>query len=471
MRNLRFSTLLITLSFGCSSLMGQYSNFDLGQYKLPEIKTSRLDLNFNLNTVRNNSRSDADPDLHNKSTSDYFTGMLHLNYFYFRNSSKYQGNLSADADFKPDLSTSKYSGLANHSNNYDVFAGIFSTNRFFNQANSFIEIDPTINFNSQNKNAHQEFTDLSPDDYKFNQEGTTISIPVSIGHGRIEPVEDARLAIYILEELNKAGRISKIPEDNIVINMAREISKIKNKRFFDSRIMKMKELEVVDSFLVANNLISTHDIRYFAVLNDQWDYAEGPSRLAGFAINAGLNNSISFNRMKENRSMSDSTQYIYKASHNNYVVGGFVRIRYAKPVNLYWQNSLIFESSLNRSFMKDAMANNNTLTTTSWESGFKYSWQFLPDSRTSASLSLTGSFNYSFSDQNNTKSRTTSFSVSPSFNAYYYLSPQLRLQINSSFLSNYSHSSSTMEYVVSTFKNVSKMNGLNLSLTLLYSFF
>jgi hypothetical protein len=120
-----------------------------------------------------------------------------------------------------------------------------------------------------------------------NQLITDLSVPISIGHGRIEPIEDLRLAIYILEELNKAGRIDKMPPENVVLEMAKEISKIKKKRFFDTRIKKISELQAVDSFLLANNIVVSHDINYFAVLNDQWDYASGPSRTSGFSVNTG----------------------------------------------------------------------------------------------------------------------------------------------------------------------------------------
>jgi len=139
----------------------------------------------------------------------------------------------------------------------------------------FVEIDPVFYHNSYTDRYYYENSTAVENNIR--ESVTRLSAPVSAGYGRIEPVEDLRLALYILEELQKAGKITDVPPEEVIIEMAREISKIKKKRFFDTRIRKIEELHVIDSFLVENNIISSNDINYFAVLNDQWDYAAGPA--------------------------------------------------------------------------------------------------------------------------------------------------------------------------------------------------
>jgi len=336
-----------------TAINGQYSGFNLSQYKLPDIKLNKLDFNFNLNHVKDNNITRQSFLDERKSIANYFSGALNLTYFHYQNSEKYQGDLSAGISSQPSLNTNRQNELESTDNSLSTGLSFNSTNRFFNPKYFFIEVDPLLMANFQIRKDHNETSSTSTTDERNHNYSTTLSVPLSIGHGRIEPVEDARLAIYILEELNKAGRISNLPPDNVVIEMAKEISKIKNKRFFDSRLRKIEELQSIDSFLVANNIISAHDISYFAVLNDQWDYASGPVRETGFAISAGFDNNISLSKTNNEITTIGNATVVNEYASDIYDLGGFLSIRYAKPVNLYWQNSLDVKSSLGRRFNRN----------------------------------------------------------------------------------------------------------------------
>jgi hypothetical protein len=81
-----------------------------------------------------------------------------------------------------------------------------SDNRFYNQHQFFFETDFHI-YGSGNweKTDDKVYYSLT----KSDNISADIEVPLLIGHGRIEQIQDARLAIYILEELQKAGRISR----------------------------------------------------------------------------------------------------------------------------------------------------------------------------------------------------------------------------------------------------------------------
>ena len=336
-----------------TAINGQYSGFNLSQYKLPDIKLNKLDFNFDLYHVKDNNITQQSLLDERKSIVNNFSGSLNLTYFHYRNSEKYQGDLTAGINSQPSINSNRLNGLESTDNSLSTGFSVYSTNRFFNLKQYFLEVDPLLSENIQILKTHDETSSTSTTDDRYHNYSTSISVPVSIGHGRIEPVEDARLAIYILEELNKAGRISTLPPDNVVIEMAKEISKIKNKRFFDSRLRKIEELQSIDSFLVANNIISAHDISYFAVLNDQWDYASGPVRETGFAISAGFDNNISLSKTNNEITTIGNATVVNEYASDIYDLGGFLSIRYAKPVNLYWQNSLDAKSSLGRRFNRN----------------------------------------------------------------------------------------------------------------------
>ena len=284
-------------------LGAQFTDFDLSKYKLPDIRLNRLDATFNflndLNTYLYHQPWDT-----TKTKSNRLSGSLNLGYYYFRNSEKYQGNLIVNTYLRPEIYKYGTENTDKKTNNTEGSFIISSTNRFYNQRMFFVEIDPDFFFNSEKNRILNENGTTTE---SINRESYTgLSVPLSVGYGRIEPVEDMRLAVYILEELQKAGRIPVVPPEDVIIKMAREISRIKKKRFFDIRIRKMEELHVIDSFLVANDIISSNDITYFTVLNDNWDYASGPARESGFAVNAGIGNNIQINRISDKYTVNNT---------------------------------------------------------------------------------------------------------------------------------------------------------------------
>ncbi|BDX38020.1 hypothetical protein CYCD_13750 [Tenuifilaceae bacterium CYCD] len=96
---------------------------------------------------------------------------------------------------------------------------------------------------------------------------------LQVGKGRIENVTDARLAVYILDDLLKQGRLSRTPNEEEVFAFADFITKTLNNRVIDSRIKRIKEYVAIDSFLVSNGLSSKPDGLYFGLINDNWNYA------------------------------------------------------------------------------------------------------------------------------------------------------------------------------------------------------
>ncbi len=485
MRRSKILAILTFLAFS-TILNGQYSGFDLSKYKLPDIKTSRLDFNINLGNSSSNifdKYSVQTYQYENKNDYQYFNGIVYLNYYYFRNKENYQGNFSVDMFYQPDLRTNKMDSNVVKNNSVAANILISCQNRFFNKNRYFFEIDPLLAIESNSTRQYQRFaiyTGASQDDYS-NIYSKTISAPFAVGHGRIEPVEDARLAIYILEELNKAGRISVLPSDSIVLEMAKEISRIKRERFFDSRIRKIKELQAIDSFLVNNNIISSHDISYFAVLNDQWDYASGPAREAGFAVSAGINDEITFDKDHERSFLSGSNTANQFSYINTYVAGLFLKIKYSKPISLYWQSSLSVGTSINRDFTRDPKQKDTPVfnyETNRFSSDLSYSLKYLPDSRTTIAFDLIAFYQRSSADMSSAgtessrlKNTDDVFDFQPGFNVYYYFSPRLQCHLNPYVVVHRSNSKIKYENNDPSFHEVYNYTTKNITLTMIYSFF
>jgi hypothetical protein len=485
MRRSRITAILTFLAFS-TIINGQYSGFDLSKYKLPDIRTSRLDFNFNLGNSSSNifdKYTFQSYQFETKNDYQYFSGVVNLNYYYFRNKDNYQGNFSVDMNYQPDLRTNKMDSNVVKNNSVAANILISNQNKFFNKDRYFFEIDPLLAVESNSARQYQRYSNYmgaSQDDYS-NKYSKTISAPFAVGHGRIEPVEDARLAIYILEELNKSGRISVLPSDSLVLEMAKEISRIKRERFFDSRIRKIKELQAIDSFLINNNIISSHDISYFAVLNDQWDYASGPAREAGFEVSAGINDEITFDKDHERSFLSGSNSANQFSYINTYVAGLFINIKYAKPISLYWQSSLSVGTSINRDFMRDPKQKDNPVLNyerNRFRSDLSYSLKYLPDSRTTIAFDLIASYQRSSAEMSSAGTESSrlndtdnAFDFQPGLNVYYYFSPRLRCHLNPYLVVHKSNSDIKYENNDPPFHEAYNYTSKNITLTMIYSFF
>jgi hypothetical protein len=464
MKKLKFLPLILAFAFPVS-IMGQFSGFDLSKYKLPDIRLHKLDATFDFN---NSMSKDHYTDVRYNRKSGQLQGLFNLDYYYFRNTEKYQGNIiiSPGASFD-DYKYSYDQEESEYRTKYIDFS-FSSTNRFYNQKKNFIETDPKISVSDRVVNDIST-PSIGPNvDHSYYNSSTSLSLPVAIGHGRIEPVQDLRLAIYILEEMNKAGRIRSIPPERTVLEMAKVISKIKNRRFFDSRIRKIKELQVIDSFLVSNDLISVNDINYFAVLNDQWSYASGPERSAGFAVSAGIDNYAIIGRRKDKTTSEGSQPMINKNYLNTFEAGAYARAQYYKPINLHWQLSGELRASYgleNTVNPRDREITNDNFTTNIFDTHLGCSVQYLPDSRTSVELNFSGNYkdlNGRTTATENYKKQGNISDFSAGFDMYYYVSPRLRITLNS-YLTYYNYDWITY--------NIRWTVSNNTSLRLVYSFF
>jgi len=232
-------------------------------------------------------------------------------------------------------------------------------------------------------------------------------------------VSDLWQAHFILEKLKKEKIISKELTDENVYEFAYLSSSIKNKRFFDSRLRKIAELQSLDSLLRKQALVSESDISYFTLLNDYWSFGDFPDRQSGrvmkFWISPEYERAYSKNA-PENSYNPHKTSLISTASFNC-----------SKQLNLFWERrvnfSLSYEAVLDKSGIYYTSYQKNNLSP-----NLNFGFGFFPDSRTSISGYL------GYSGRNQFISNTMTVlpkqwinSIFFNFNGYYYISPQLQL--------------------------------------------
>ena len=407
----------------CSStvLHAQLDTFDLTRYKLPDIKFRQLDLNLNLDGSNSFQNGKNDETLYKQSTLSS-NNYLNIDYRSYRNSERLQNEQVFRIGINPRYSNVKSdSGIMFKRSDINSYIEFNSINRIYYQNKFFFEPDIHI-YGSANwwkEDDKSEFTLAKSDIIS-----TEIEIPLLIGHGRIEQIQDARLAVYIFEELLKAGRISKIPGDEEIIEFSRLISKLKNERYFDYRIKKMEEIEKVDSFLQSKGLITSPDARYFTIVNDNWDYAQGPIRESGKRLSGGLIPEYSYFYSNLETTYSDPTDTTgQKIKRNTLGIRMQGLYELEKPVNLHWQRSLSVKLSYGYSRKINSDQNieepeyKSNIDQLKLEAGINYGMGYYPNSRTD----ITGQVSLDFQQLNRLKNqdqpnaKSNSFLVAPEF--------------------------------------------------------
>lgn len=352
---------LTTLTFCLSNATAQLNTFDLSRYKTADYSRKQLTFSGTVNGSYSENKQDNGYEDYDKS----LLSNLNLDYLSSKNTRKTQRTMGIFFSLKPNdyslssesLSTStfyNYNNTRANRNNASLY--FYSSNRQYFKNNMFVEINPngsidgnfskqetktTINSNTSTTNKGQR--SLS----------TNFSLPLLFGAGRLENVEDARMAIFILEDLQKNNQLSRSISEEDILKFSEKITQLRNKRHFDSRKRRIYEIQSLDSFIRDNGYSGAQDAVYFSGLIDNWGYANNPVRFSGrkFSIGAGptLNYSINHNLSL------DKT--------NNFRRGLMIALtgNLEKPVSLKWQRSI----NLNAGYQK--LKNENTFKFNNYE--------------------------------------------------------------------------------------------------------
>lgn len=266
---------------------------------------------------------------------------------------------------------------------------------------------------------------------------------VGVGKGRLESVEDARQAIYILDNLTKRGVLTRKLTNDEIFTLSQLISTVKNKRFFDSRLHLIEEITRVDSFFVHRELLRNSDASYFTTLYDYWQHGALFERLSGKEFHSFISGEINISKY-EVKSSEVTVPHLYDNQYRN--LHWINQFSYEKPINPYWQNSLSIR--LMTGYLQQHLYRPGP--DTSWEKNLNsslsgsYSWDYYPNSRTNFSMRISQQFTYAHAIspfdgertyENGGKIFNTATSLGGSLN--YYISPQLRLSASISSLFEY----------------------------------
>jgi hypothetical protein len=343
-------TLLIAAAIFCfNTVNAQFSSFDLTKYKTADYQ--RRMLVFSGDFSGNYSENKTE-DL-SSSYRKIFNSSLTLDYNLVKNTRKVQKDFFIRTSLNPlnyDLSSyhMDYESFYNNikSENTDSKGEIlmmlsnrkyFRENKFF-ELGVFSNIDAGYNKDDDHRISNMEFQKSNSSSRDFDG---ALKLPLKLGFGRIENVEDARMAIFILEALKENQQLSKELNDDDVLLFAEKVTQLRNKRHFDSRKRRIYEIQSLDSFMREKGIVTTQNAVYYSNLIDNWGYANNPVRESGTRFSFGIAPELNY-YITNNISQSKN----YSLSKG---IGAFVELRSEKPLNLKWQQSFGITTGYTRS--------------------------------------------------------------------------------------------------------------------------
>lgn len=430
----------------------QTDQFNLSDYQLPELKRRTLDFGFNLNGT-NSVRRNEHLLLSEKVWNDNFSTQFQSHYRYFLNSPELQQELDAEVDFSYNFSKRNQDDQLSYRNErVNPSFALSSVNRKYFNERGFGEIN--ANFYIYYRGSSFLTRQLPPYTVSETEQENTqtrlvFHLPLKIGKGRIEPVQDARQAVYIFDELARLARVSEEKSDEEILELARLISRIRNERFFDTRHKRIYELQQLDSFLLVNNHIIEYDATYFATLADYWAYGNAPERHSGSRISMVLVPGYAYSESFYLYEVNDEEALVYRERNKirkpGFVIYGGVEYQREKPINLAWQNSLEANAHLGLLSQKQKTLLDETSTThPHMHLVLHHTFGYFPNTRTHMTFGYSARYVHFFDgteDENE-----YGFRVGPRFEAGYYFSPQLRISMSAAAYYSWQDSQSDFDF-------------------------
>lgn len=431
--------LLLMVLFSVGQSYAQVEDFNFSDYKLPELKRKTLETNFNLSGHNNYSvfRNFAQLGF-NEYNYNRYDGDISITYTSYVNNAAQQKWSQGSLSFSSYFYNRKEDKQLSYKN-WSLTPSIYynTINRRYYSSNNFHETN--INISYSHMSYLQTYFSANGDENKNDNMTNkfTIVFPLKIGNGRIEQVQDARHAIYLFDELIKQKRITSEKNQEEVIALAELISELKNKRFFDSRIRRIYELEAIDSFLLANDYVLDADVRYFTTLSDFWAFGNRPARQSGTRFSSSLNPGYSLSKYKESGYFTGDDEL--NNNLNALMINGGFDWEHEKPLNLYWQNSIhinAFAGIMEGKIKSEPNSFESKMSVPSIQFGYSQSIGYYPNTRTDMKFTYSANYVQLFDKTDFEKERMgvegKGVEALANLSINYYISPKFRLNFSSS---------------------------------------
>lgn len=383
--------LISALALQSLTLFAQNTEKDfIKDYVAPDFKFRLLNFNLDANGTGSQTVEPQEAERHRGALN---TGLTHR---VFSNQRKYQGSyftlLFLNARYETLNGSRAFEGDARLSH--------FSTNRFYLKPNFFLgahgnfSIRPS--FSSNTNGNVQRGLDLNA------------APTISAGFGRVEFGDFARQAMDISKMLSKTNVIDEPLSLTQLKSLADQIGIIRNKRGLDLRLLRIWQLEQLDSTMTAIGVKTEKDIAYFSRLNDAYYFALFNNRFSGFRTELGVTTPLRLD-------------YVDAGSSDLFSTLGFLNVEYYLPVSYAVQ--LDFGLAVHGGLSQSNPLNQPSVERNPFRTDATVRAGWFPTTRTGIELTVNGS-------QTASNDQTPGYFAGIGVDCYYYFSPATRLEMS-----------------------------------------
>lgn len=427
------------------------TTYNYAAFRFPDINRKALDLSMDAAGTANSSETRGEFPI--SFTSGNFSQNFNASYNQFVNNEKLQALRSVSLFQRFSDSSQK----AITQNDPNIFSreqntglSIFSSgeNRLYRSPLRYLEANWQASV--QYSFLHRRQNGPNPA-IKAETTRTMLKMPIRIGVGRIEPIDDVFLAKFMVDDMQQNGILAAPLSENDLFALGQVMAHARNQRIFDFRRQRIYELTQLNNWFKEKGITDSGDLMYFTTLADNWLYGFSNVRSSGQRLSAGI---------------EPFYQYI---SQSSYSATASVRYEGRRPINQFWQLGHTLDISTTYGVIHSPFPQNPA--TRYWRPGvsalFLAGW--FPNSRTRINGSSSLQANY-FMPQSS--SDFIWITQRTDLAADYFLNFRTRLRANIGLQYNWSSSRAGFIFVPleTAFIN-NKEISLNGGLSLFYSLF
>lgn len=315
--------------FSSPVVLGQidFSTFPLDEFRLPDIDWKALEVEGNLDGSYSNINVKT-PD-RNRSGS-FFSPGLGLDYERFVNRENRQAEY--DVQFFGDFSSSRDKDELFNRDETERNLQQFLIANYDNRAYRGTKFTHTgMTFLSQyNYNRVEDRDNGGLSIFKSVYFSPEIRPAIGFGTGRLEPVSDVAVALFLLKDAVDIGLAASAISKEKVYAFASRMAQLRNERVLDFRRQRINELRGLYTFMQEQGLVLQDDPGFFTVLTDNWIFNR-------YTRNAGRRwTFLATPHYKYEFSNNQNSPFPPDKNHND-EIGLELRAEFTKqhPVNLY----------------------------------------------------------------------------------------------------------------------------------------
>jgi len=365
--NKSYTLILFIFILIVSNIYSQDNLINYHEYEYPNVH--RRTLNFDLNLQGGYSQNKYSI-IEEKNSS--LSNRFNITYTSFINDENTQAfsliSLNSDYNYTKNI--------ISKSTNFRPNIYLQGTKRTFDNENRFVEwgYRGQIFYNQSSRNIP---TQMEKNASVF------LRIPIRIGIGRIQPIEDVFLAKFMIDDLLEAGVLLENLTQEQLFLFANEIGILQNQRVFDTRRFRLHILKSLSEYMTSNfDIDSQKIIELVSIITDNWYGAWLGNRNAGKSFSFGIapeyfisNNFLT----KESYSISQGLDisFVYDVQ---------------KPISKSFQKRTLITLGFNAAKNSESLNNDNNHIRTNPYFNASHGYSYYPNSRTF--LDINGSVSY-----------------------------------------------------------------------------